>query len=325
MKKTVTAIMRNEANNIAAWLDFVDVIADEIIINDTGSTDGSQDLVLKNPKVKLIENEWKDNFSLARNQAIAKATGKVILWFDLDDRMDDVSISNLFMCFSKLDFRKNAYAFSIACKVPGCAGFQYFEQLRCFPNKQGIVFNRIVHEGIQDSLINRKIPFYHLERVYVTHLGYGDEVLQYEKAKRNLRLLRMAPENNYYYYNEVGTCYQCMGDYDQALICFNKCYELANISCERERAISLIINLLYAQNKHEEVKKWLSLSNDNTIDKMYYEAQYMVKEKRLNEAMSKFKDILNVPLRIEYLDSFHDQLIIKSKQMIRILEENLTA
>jgi glycosyltransferase involved in cell wall biosynthesis len=82
-------IVKNESAVIRRCLDSVKPIIDYWIIVDTGSTDGTQEIIkdyLKDIPGELHERPWK-NFSWNRNEALqlAKGKGDYILFVDADD------------------------------------------------------------------------------------------------------------------------------------------------------------------------------------------------------------------------------------------------
>ena len=87
MKISAVLIVKNEAAIIEACLaklaDF-----DEIIVLDTGSTDGTiaKASSFKNARV-FCDFEWRDDFSAARNHAASKATGDWNLSVDADSQL----------------------------------------------------------------------------------------------------------------------------------------------------------------------------------------------------------------------------------------------
>lgn len=80
-------IMKNEADELADCLASLRLLADEIVIYDTGSTDNSVELARSLGAV-VIEGEWRNDFAWARNQALSAARGTWILSIDADERLE---------------------------------------------------------------------------------------------------------------------------------------------------------------------------------------------------------------------------------------------
>src|SRR5436309_8928498 len=79
-------IVRNEAARLAACLDSAGPAVDEIVVVDTGSTDGTQALA-RAEGARVVEWSWRDDFAAARNQALALARGPWVLVLDGDERL----------------------------------------------------------------------------------------------------------------------------------------------------------------------------------------------------------------------------------------------
>ena len=84
---SVAMIVKNEAHCLAACLDSVHDIADEILIGDTGSTDDTV-AVAREYGAKILSIPWQDDFSAARNAVLAEATGDWLLHVDADEVVD---------------------------------------------------------------------------------------------------------------------------------------------------------------------------------------------------------------------------------------------
>ncbi len=84
MKLTVTVITFNEAEHIAAALDSV-AWADEIIVVDSGSTDGTVD-VARAKATRVIVREWP-GYSAQKNFAADQASNDWVLSMDADERV----------------------------------------------------------------------------------------------------------------------------------------------------------------------------------------------------------------------------------------------
>lgn len=88
VKISLCMIVKNEEEVLRQCLDSVKGICDEIIIVDTGSTDKTKELAGEYTK-KVIDFEWIDDFSAARNFAFHQATSPYILWLDADDILQE--------------------------------------------------------------------------------------------------------------------------------------------------------------------------------------------------------------------------------------------
>lgn len=78
-------IVKNEADQLPAFLEVMAGVFDELCITDTGSTDGTLEIASQAGAV-LSHFAWCDDFSAARNHNIATATGDWILFMDPDER-----------------------------------------------------------------------------------------------------------------------------------------------------------------------------------------------------------------------------------------------
>lgn len=83
---TVAVIVRDAADLLETSLQSIRSIADEIVVADTGSTDATID-VAKRFGAKVVECEWQDDFSAARNFCLSHTTGNWILWLDAGDHV----------------------------------------------------------------------------------------------------------------------------------------------------------------------------------------------------------------------------------------------
>jgi glycosyltransferase involved in cell wall biosynthesis len=87
MKLSVIIITKNEAANIRACLDSVK-FANEWIIVDSGSTDGTQDIARACGATVIETPDWP-GFGPQKNRALDAATGDWILSLDADERISD--------------------------------------------------------------------------------------------------------------------------------------------------------------------------------------------------------------------------------------------
>ena len=88
MSAKLTALIpcKNERANIRACIESVRPLADEILVADSGSTDGTLDIVRRTPGCRLIEREFI-GFSSFKNWAIPQARHPWVLIVDADERV----------------------------------------------------------------------------------------------------------------------------------------------------------------------------------------------------------------------------------------------
>ncbi|RYG30524.1 glycosyltransferase family 2 protein, partial [bacterium] len=85
---SVCLIVRDEAERIRAALDSVRPIADEIIVVDTGSLDGTPGIAIA-LGARVESFPWRDDFAAARNFAFDLARGDWILSLDADQILEN--------------------------------------------------------------------------------------------------------------------------------------------------------------------------------------------------------------------------------------------
>ncbi len=83
---TLCVLARDEERVLAGCLDSVRGLADEVIVGDTGSSDGTAALArARGARVEAVP--WTDHFAEARNALLAHARGEWVLVLDADERL----------------------------------------------------------------------------------------------------------------------------------------------------------------------------------------------------------------------------------------------
>lgn len=192
VRLSLCMIVRDEADCIEEAIKSMSGCGDEIIVVDTGSVDETKDIAAK-CSARVYDIKWSDDFSSARNLALEKASGDYVFFLDADERLSTFHHLN-FMFLKQILSIKNpvAYRFSIGCNdiqtnwmniAETNANFIVeTEQIRLFPNKQGIQFHGRVEESIHYSLQGAGIP--------VITIPAKDCQLIHLEEKREWRLMR---------------------------------------------------------------------------------------------------------------------------------------
>lgn len=94
IKLTITMLVSNRIDTIRKCMDSIDPllkkIPSELIVVDTGSTDGSIDIVREYTD-KIIPFVWCNDFAKARNAGLKRARGEWVMYMDDDEWFEDVT------------------------------------------------------------------------------------------------------------------------------------------------------------------------------------------------------------------------------------------
>lgn len=201
-------------------LDHVDL--DSWYISDTGSTDGTQDLIInffkeKNIPGQLFHDKWI-NFGVNRTISIANAFGKsdYILLFDADDYF----VGNFKQSIPK-KLNKDAYTLTLST----CPGF-YYKRPLLVSNKH----KKFIYEGVLHEFLTCKDSFTveHIKGNYHIHGGtigndsakYARDAIVFENALKNISKDDEHLINRYTYY--LGQSYRDSEQDDKAIETFLK-------------------------------------------------------------------------------------------------------
>jgi hypothetical protein len=94
MSLSVCLLTRNEAATVARAIESVCGIADEVLVADTGSSDGTADAAAK-AGGSVSQFAWEDDFAAGRNHLIERAKGDWILWLDAKEQFAGAQASTL--------------------------------------------------------------------------------------------------------------------------------------------------------------------------------------------------------------------------------------
>ena len=83
---SVILITKNEAHNIEDCLRSVQGLADEIVVVDSGSSDGTVEIAQRLGAQVTVTADWP-GFGVQKGRALARATGQWVLSLDADERV----------------------------------------------------------------------------------------------------------------------------------------------------------------------------------------------------------------------------------------------
>ncbi len=173
-KSTVSLVMiaKNEARHLAACLDTVHDIVDEIIILDSGSTDQTQQIAEKYGAKWYVNTDWQ-GFGIQRQIAQSYATKDYVLVLDPDERLDQPLRESIVDVLKQSVQIEKVFSFARVnqfCGIEVQKRFWYTDKLaRLYANKDFKYSSLEVHE----SLDQKNVPSVRLAG-YLAHLTNDD-------------------------------------------------------------------------------------------------------------------------------------------------------
>ncbi|MEO6096373.1 MAG: glycosyltransferase, partial [Fibrobacteria bacterium] len=315
---SVVMIVKNEKLNIKDAIDSFRPIADEIVVYDTGSTDGTQS-ILDGLGVKWIQGEWRNDFGWARNQSIDAASCAWILWMDADDRIPADQIAH----FRKLKTAPmdRAFGFQVINTQGGLPLGGRFMQLRMFPNHPQLRFRYTVHEQLFHSLARLGLHCFYTETT-ILHTGYEDAELKKQKALRNLLLLEEDPvrvSREPSLAMAMGDSHYILGDYEKGIEAYRRTMEMPNceaINRDIYRELPACIGRGYQKlARREAALPWFDKSIALSPEKheaYFYKAECLMEMGRHSEAEILFAKIVTMPVSFSTTSNQFDIIQIYS-------------
>lgn len=204
-------IVKNERHNLPPLFESVKDCFDEIHVTDTGSVDGTLELLEEytkenpaNSKVFVHHFKWCDDFSAARNASFEPGKCEYKMWLDADDALLNreafISWRDNAMGLSDYWLAVYHYGFAADKKTPIVS----FIRERAVKWSMGFKWRDFVHEGINPAGMDVKMN--HISTWSVKHRRSESDLAQ--DRSRNLALFeknkdKMNPRLRYYYGKEL--------------------------------------------------------------------------------------------------------------------------
>ncbi len=151
---TITAclIVKDEENVLERCLASLEGIADEIVIVDTGSSDGTRAIASAHT-AKVYDFEWTDDFAAARNFAFSKCGGDYIYSADADEIIDEADREKFRKLKSVLDPSIDIVQFLYTNQLEFNTTYNFDRELRpkLFKRLRTFVWEGEVHEQVRLS------------------------------------------------------------------------------------------------------------------------------------------------------------------------------
>lgn len=328
------AIMKNEILHVEAWLDNVRVFAQEIIVVDTGSTDGTNEFLVKQLDVKLINYEWQTDFAKAKNVALQEVTGDWLVFTDADECFyHPENITEYLMQMNKQLLDKDV----IFCPIDNIDADSNNEIInsdvvpRIIRNHVGIKYMGAVHE----QLTKGGEPWQDIKYVVadrnlaIRHTGYSTKVIPF-KHQRNYEILQQVMEKiskPEMYYGFLSESLLGLGKYQQALeyaiLAMESTYQpaiqkerFAQVAIESMDKLGLAISDIFSLQQAEAICQTILKRNKWHVGSLCQWLDMKLAEVAENKPQEKIQDI------IQCLQNIYGENSQDIQQLIVLLEQN---
>lgn len=220
-------IVRDEALSLPVCLESVADAVDEIVVVDTGSSDGTPE-VARRYGARYYFTPWEQDFSKARNVSLDHATKDFVLVLDADEQWLPGSTEALREAFRTYP-RADGFLLQIVNETD-VDGFKETEaslSLRLFRNHPGYRFSGALHEQIAEAIAAGPDPGWIAPSdIRIHHRGYLKEIVKTkDKKRRNLAIAKQEferhPEDSFRAFN-LGVEYVRLKEWDQAIEAFEQ-------------------------------------------------------------------------------------------------------
>ena len=193
-------IVKDEVETIRRCVESLQGAVDELVVVDTGSSDGTLD-VLRELGVAVLKFGWTGSFSDARNFALSHVKSDWVLWVDGDESLNPEDVDAPRIAAGLYGVLGRPIALRVV-QVNDVGG-RYeanMDMSRMHPTAYGIRWYGRIHEQLglnaEDPRSQEAIPRVAVN-IRLDHVGYHPSVMQAkDKLQRNIALLKKAIEDD---------------------------------------------------------------------------------------------------------------------------------
>jgi glycosyltransferase involved in cell wall biosynthesis len=214
-------IAKNEAHQLARCIESVRGLAEDVLVLDTGSTDGTPELA-RSLGARVEFFEWCNDFAAARNVALTHIASDWVLVLDADEWLLPGAIASI----QKAIADPQTLVINLLRQEIGADQSPYSLVSRLFRRHPAIQFDRPYHAIIDDAVeaLLAREPNWQiraLDEVAVAHDGYrADRIAALSKVDRARKAMEAFWEENPedpYVCSKLGALYVSQGEGDRGL------------------------------------------------------------------------------------------------------------
>jgi len=203
----LTMIVRDEADQLPAFLQHHTGLAEELVVVDTGSRDSTVPIA-EQAGARVVAHPWQDDFSAARNAGLAAVTAPWVLCLDADERVSRRDFARLRECLSAPPDRvylQETWNYCLGTahlewqplpgrypdREAGQTGLFVARRIGVFPRDDRLRFSGRVHESVLPAVTKAGLAVRPLD-VPVHHYGYArSPQINADRLARYLKLVQL--------------------------------------------------------------------------------------------------------------------------------------
>jgi GT2 family glycosyltransferase/tetratricopeptide (TPR) repeat protein/SAM-dependent methyltransferase len=295
-------IARDNARTIGPALTSTRPYVDEMIVVDTGSTDGTPAIAAR-LGARVFHFPWCDDFSAARNESLKHARGRMIVWIDSDDTISPENGRKLRELAARPpEPNVLGYVLQVHCPGPGDDGqadVTVVDHVKLFPNRPDLRFEGRIHEQLLPA-IRRAGGDVAFTDIFLTHTGYDHSPEgQKKKLERDLRILGKElaerPEHPFTLFN-LGMTYADAKDFPRSVDSLRRSAARSGPDeSQLRKTFALLVYCLGQLGKSDEAweasEQGLNLFPDDA-ELRFRRAILLQEQGRLGEALAAYEDVI---------------------------------
>lgn len=218
MKISVCLMVKNEETFLEACLKSVQSIADEIVIVDTGSTDGTLQIAGRFAD-KLISIPFNGHYGAMRNEVIARAEAPWILFMDADEEFPPQEVEKIRRLVESAPDDVAAFRF-LRYNFFANGGWYSTKVIKLFRNHPEIRYRKAISETIEPDINRIGMKIMDVP-IIQNHFGHcRNRIARDRKARNYMELMRKQLEetpDDAVMIGYIGLNLRLFGEFDSAL------------------------------------------------------------------------------------------------------------
>ncbi|MHA7138150.1 SunS family peptide S-glycosyltransferase [Rossellomorea arthrocnemi] len=322
----------NEERSISRCLKSIENEFDEVIVLDSYSQDDTIKIIENHfIDVKIVQEEWKNDFSYSRNKLIDIANSDFIFFVDADNYLDGKSknkIKRTAKLVNYLDLRC-----VISPVIIEHSGHIYTDNRKMFLTNDHILFRGKVHE--EPFIDGGTVPHNITAEIVIHHDGYNPQIVdQNSKNARNIvltkEMIEIEPECPKWHYFYARELLREKGSLDEVLYHLKTSLDLykkpQNVYHRyQDEALVLMCKVLYNTGNIKQLNGYineLETLNENCIDVDYFRGLILMTDvRRRVESIASSLSIEEKSNKFSYINSNNEHIHILLGKLYSYLDD----